>query len=70
MALSALWIAGRAALLMACYLPMWVVAAVELSFLPALAVMLAPPLLRARNLNTPMLGVIVLLWLIDGAFVG
>lgn len=63
MALSALWIAGRAALLM-------VVAAVELSFLPALAVMLAPPLLRACNLNTPMLGVIVLLWLIDGAFVG
>jgi uncharacterized protein involved in response to NO len=69
MLLTALWIAGRAVLVMTSQLPPWLVGVIELSFLPVLAALLAPPLLRARNRNTPMLAVIGVLWLIDGAFV-
>ena len=68
MLLTALWIGGRVAMALAGYWPIWLVGTIELSFLPALAVLLAPPLLRVRNRNTPMLAVIVVLWLIDGAF--
>jgi uncharacterized protein involved in response to NO len=49
--------------------PFWLTAVAELSLLPALTLMLAPPILRARNRNLPILGVITLLWLIDAAFV-
>ena len=64
-----LWIAGRVAFVAAPSLPVWLIAALELSFLPALAAMLALPLLRARNRNTPMLLVLGVLWLVDVAFV-
>lgn len=67
-ALSALWVAGRAAFLAGEHLPIWVIASLELTFLPALAALLAPPLLRASNRNTPMLVVLGVLWLIDAAF--
>lgn len=66
--LSALWFAGRAAFAACNWLPTWAIATVELSFLPAVAALLAPPLLRARNRNTPMLVVLGVLWLIDAAF--
>jgi uncharacterized protein involved in response to NO len=66
-ALTILWLGGRVA--MAGFVPFWIAAALELSFLPALATLLAPPLIRARNRNTPLLAVIGALWLLDGAFV-
>jgi uncharacterized protein involved in response to NO len=63
-----LWLAGRVAMALADTMPHWVAAAIELSFLPSLLLLLAPPIVRARNKNLPILGVITLLWLIDAAF--
>lgn len=68
-ALSTLWIAGRVAFAAGDALPIWAIAIIELSFLPSLAALLAPPLLRARNRNTRMLAVIGVLWLIDATFI-
>lgn len=67
--LVTLWLAGRGVMASVASLPTWLTAVLELSFLPALAALLAPPLLRARNRNTPMLVVIAVLWLTDVAFV-
>lgn len=67
--LVAAWLAGRLAFLAGAFLPLWVVAVIELSFLPILAAMLAPPLLRGGNRNTPLLAVIAVLWLLDAAFI-
>lgn len=64
-----LWLAGRVAMAAASDLPAWVTWIAELAFLPALAALLTPPLLRARNRNTPMLLVLAVLWLADAAFV-
>jgi uncharacterized protein involved in response to NO len=65
----ALWAAGRFAMISATMLPPWLTGVLELAFLPAIAVLLAPPLVRAGNRNTPMLAVIGVLWLADAAFV-
>lgn len=67
--LTLLWIAGRVVFAAGDSVPFWFLATVELSFLPALAALLAPPLLRAQNRNTPMLIVLGVLWLGDAAFV-
>jgi uncharacterized protein involved in response to NO len=67
-AVFAIWMAGRAALLLIGVLPWLVVAAVELAFVPALIVLLAPPLVRARNANTPLLLVLAALWSADAVF--
>ena len=48
-ALAALWLAGRLAMLAAGVLPPWAIAAADLLFLPALALVLAPTVLRARR---------------------
>jgi uncharacterized protein involved in response to NO len=66
--LVALWLAGRAAMALTDIVPFWLAAAVELSFLPGLMMLIAPPILRARNRNLPILGVVTVLWLIDAAF--
>jgi uncharacterized protein involved in response to NO len=66
--LTILWVAGRLAFACAAWIPLPALMAVELSFFPALAVLLAPPLLRARNRNTPLLFVIVVLWSMDAIF--
>ena len=50
-------------------IPLWLLATAELAFLPALAALLAWPLLRAINHNTPLLAVLLLLWSADAAFV-
>lgn len=68
-ALTSVWLLGRVAFASANALPFWVLAAAELAFLPGLAVLLAPPLLRSRNRNTPLLVVIAALWIADAAFV-
>ena len=67
--LVTLWLAGRVAMAGAAFLPAWLVIALELSFLPALCALLAPPLLRSTNRNTPMLLVLGVFWLADLAFI-
>jgi uncharacterized protein involved in response to NO len=47
--LAALWLAGRLAMLAAGALPAWATAAADVLFLPALALVLAPTVLRARR---------------------
>ena len=63
-----LWVAGRVAMATIGAVPFWLSAIAELSLLPALLILLAPPILRARNRNLPILGVVTVLWLIDAAF--
>ena len=70
LALSALWLAGRMAATCSALLPPLLVSAVSLAFLPLLAAMLAWPLLRERNRNTPLLLVLLLLWACQLAFHG
>jgi uncharacterized protein involved in response to NO len=67
--LTLIWLSGRIAFALASQLPSWAVAVAELSFLPALAIMVAIPLLRARNRNTPLLLVLGALWFVDATFV-
>lgn len=67
-AVVALWLAGRVAMAMTDVIPFWLVALIELSLLPALLTLIAPPILRARNRNVPILAVVTVLWLIDAAF--
>jgi uncharacterized protein involved in response to NO len=43
-------------------------AALDLAFLPCLAALIGPPLLRERNRNTPLLAVVAFLWLCNVAF--
>ena len=66
--LTLIWLAGRIAMAASGLLPLVALAAIELAFLPALGVLIAPPLLRARNRNTPLLLVLLALWAADGAF--
>jgi uncharacterized protein involved in response to NO len=66
--LAAIWLAGRVAFAMAADLPIKALTTVELLFIPILAAFIAPPLLRTRNRNTFVLGVLALLWLADGIF--
>ena len=66
--LAVLWLAGRLAFAAAAVLPVQIVAVCELAFIPALVILLAPPLLRARNRNTPLLLVLVAIWLTDAVF--
>ncbi len=63
------WLAGRIAFAANAVLSVPVLGATELIFLPVLAVFIAPPLLRARNRNTPLLFVVLALWLTDAAYV-
>jgi uncharacterized protein involved in response to NO len=67
-ALSAVWLVGRIAFACSTSLPVEALAAIELLFLPSLAALIAPPLLRSLNRNTFVLGVLGLLWLSDGLF--
>lgn len=62
------WLLGRCAFLLSGVLPVWTVVVLELSFLPALGALLAPPLVRSRNRNAALLAVLAVLWLADGAF--
>jgi uncharacterized protein involved in response to NO len=65
---SSLWLAGRLAFAAQGTLPWWLVASCELLFLPALMLLVAPPLVRSRNRNTPLLAVLAAIWLADGYF--
>lgn len=66
--LTITWLLGRVFFLLAEKIPFGLLAFAELAFLPMLAVFVAPPLIRSRNRNTPLLGVLLLLWLADASF--
>ncbi len=66
--LTAVWLLGRVLFLMSGTVPFALLAFTELAFLPLLAVFIAPALIRSRNRNTPLLGVLLLLWIADAAF--
>jgi uncharacterized protein involved in response to NO len=68
-ALAGLWLAGRIALAPGLGLTPALVAAIDLAFLPALAVVVGRSLIRARLArNYPVLGVLIVLSLANGAF--
>lgn len=64
LSLGLLWLAGRAALLVPGLLPWGVASALDLAFLPALGLALAPDLLRARKV--PNLGFLLVLAALTG----
>ncbi len=68
MIVAALWLLGRGGFAFAANLPPAALAALELVFLPALAILIAPPLLRSRSRNTALLLVLAALWFIDARF--
>jgi uncharacterized protein involved in response to NO len=68
MLLATLWALGRIVAATSALWPLSLVAGLDLLFLPALAVLVLPPLLRARNRNTPFLGVLAALWATNGGF--
>lgn len=68
MALTATWILGRLAFAMADRIPVALLTLAELSFLPGLLLLIAPPLLRTLNRNSPLLLVLAAFWLLDAAF--
>ena len=67
--LTTLWLAGRIAMATLGMVPFWITALATLGFLPALAALLLPPLLRSQNRNLVLLVVLTVLWLIDATFV-
>ncbi|HTE40749.1 MAG TPA: NnrS family protein [Steroidobacteraceae bacterium] len=68
MGLVAVWLGGRIAMATVGNAPFWLMAAVELAFVPSLAALVAPALIRNANRNTPLLGVLAALWIIDALF--
>jgi len=66
--LTGVWLLGRLMVSSSTLWPMAVTAVSDLTFLPALTAMIALPLVRARNRNTPLLIVLVALWACDVAF--
>ena len=66
--LAALWLLGRIAVATSVLWPPYLVAVLDLSFLPALTGFVLPPLLRERNRNTPLLAVLLAFWFVDGTF--
>jgi uncharacterized protein involved in response to NO len=67
-ALAMLWLAGRLAVLMEAAVPSWLVSAIDLAFLPALAVVIARPIVASRNRrNYAFIALVSLLWALDVA---
>jgi uncharacterized protein involved in response to NO len=66
--LTAAWLLGRIAFAFAGRLPFPLLACAELAFLPGMAALVAPPLLRARSRNTRLLLVLLTLWIADAVF--
>jgi uncharacterized protein involved in response to NO len=66
--LVSLWLGGRIVIASGAFWPAGVVLAVDVGFLICLAALLAPPLLRSHNRNTPLLLVLALLASCNGAF--
>jgi uncharacterized protein involved in response to NO len=67
-AIVALWLLARLAILSSQHWPFWLIATLDLAFLPTLAVMVAVPLFRSKNRNAPLLAVLSALWACNVAF--
>ncbi len=67
-ALTLLWLAGRVVFALGQGVPVWLLAAGELGFVPALMLTVAPALLRGNNRNWPMLVLLAAFWCADAAF--
>jgi len=67
-ALITLWVLGRLLVATCAWWPPALVVAIDVSFFPALALLIAPPLLRQRNRNTALLLVLALLAVCNAAF--
>lgn len=65
---SALWLLGRIAFAASAHLPVTTLAVFELAFLPILAMLIGPALVRARNRNAALLIVLAALWFVDATF--
>jgi uncharacterized protein involved in response to NO len=69
MGLSALWLLGRVAMFPLAHVPAVAAAVIDLAFFPALALTLAPPLIRARKINNlPFLVLLTALFVADLLF--
>lgn len=67
--LATLWLAGRIAMLPIGLLPVTIASAIDLSFFPALVVVLAPPLIRAGKFrNLPFIALLTALFLANLCF--
>lgn len=66
--LVALWLVGRLLVASSAHWPPLLTAGVDLAFLPVLALMLLPPLSRARNRTTPLLVALGALCGVNGLF--
>jgi uncharacterized protein involved in response to NO len=66
--LASIWLAARVLIASSSRWPAVLIAAVDLAFLPTLAVFVARPLLRTRNRNTSLLAVLGMFWLTDLVF--
>jgi uncharacterized protein involved in response to NO len=66
--LASVWLAARLLIASSGWWPAPLIAAVDLSFLPVLAVLVAAPLLRSRNRNAVLLVALGVLWLTDLTF--
>jgi len=66
--LAGLWIAARLLIASSAAWPLYLIAVADLAFLPALGFLIAPPLLRERNRNAPLLLILTLIWCSDLAF--
>ena len=67
--LVALWLAGRVVFALSQQLPIVLLAAGELAFVPGLMLAIAPSLLRAGNRNWPMLLLLAAFWTADLFFI-
>ncbi|HVM81841.1 MAG TPA: NnrS family protein [Stellaceae bacterium] len=66
MALAAIWLLARIAMLAMAWVPLWLPAALDLAFLPALAAAIAGPLWRSgAKRNLVLLAVLAALWAAD-----
>ena len=66
--LTMTWVLGRVAFAAAGHMPPALVVVAELAFLPGVLLLVAPPVLRSRNRNLPLLAVLAALWCLDAAF--
>lgn len=66
--MAGLWLLARVLVASSARWPPLLVAAADLAFLPVLAALVAVPLLRSRNRNTPLLFVVLLFWLCNLGF--
>ena len=64
----ALWLLARVLIAAAAHVPLALAATVDLAYLPALAILVAPPIIRSRNRNLPLLAVLASLWVCNLVF--